>query len=64
MSNTDAKILAMTLLPPLGRVAGKTVLESQTGFVKGRSMLDNIVDLESAIIAHTAAPRAETSRPG
>jgi hypothetical protein len=47
MSNTDAKIFAMVLNHKLSQLAQLTVIEQQRGFVRGRRMSDNLVEIDS-----------------
>ena len=52
LSNTDSKILAGALNKGLSAVATRCVHPDQNGFVKGRSIIDNIVHIEGAIQRH------------
>ena len=46
LSNTDAKIVALALNRSLSKVAERTVTSRQRGFIKGRNMCDNILEME------------------
>jgi endonuclease/exonuclease/phosphatase family metal-dependent hydrolase len=50
MSNSVAKLLAMAVNRVLAPVAQTTILDRQRGFVKGRSITDNIMETESLAI--------------
>jgi hypothetical protein len=47
LSNTDAKLFAKVLNHKLSQLAVITVLGQQRGFVKGRRMADNIIEVEA-----------------
>lgn len=47
LSNTDCKLVTNAIAAPMNRVARVTVDGRQRGFVEGRQMLDNVIDLES-----------------
>ena len=51
LGNTDAKMIAMLADDALSSCARRTVALEQTGFVRGRSMSDNIMPIESQAIA-------------
>eukprot|EP00959_Pyramimonas_sp_CCMP1952_P111785 2338119-Pyramimonas_sp.AAC.1 len=46
-SDTDNKIVSVAIKIPLGTVCQRVVFQQQRGFVRGRQMLGNILDLES-----------------
>jgi len=48
LSNTDAKLLALALNAPLSKVAQPTVHPAQRGFVPGRNIADNILEMDAA----------------
>jgi endonuclease/exonuclease/phosphatase family metal-dependent hydrolase len=50
MSNALAKLLAMAVNRSLAPVAQQTVLDRQRGFMRGRSITDNILETESMAI--------------
>ena len=52
--NTCAKILAFMLHIPFAEVAKRCVHLAQTGFVKGRCTLDNLLSLEAFLMASTS----------
>ena len=47
LSNTDAKIIAVAINQTLGDVAEAKVMQQQRGFIKGRVMGDNILEIEA-----------------
>ncbi len=51
--NARAKIIALAINVPLSQVAETTVSPQQHGFAHGRSMLDNIYEVE-ALMTHDA----------
>jgi exonuclease III len=50
MSNSVAKVLAMAVNRSLAPIAQRTILDRQRGFVRGRSITDNILETESLAI--------------
>jgi hypothetical protein len=50
MSNAVAKLLAMAINRSIAPVAQRTILDRQRGFVRGRSITDNIMETESLAI--------------
>ena len=46
LGNTDMKFCSKALNGPLADVAAVSVCSSQRGFIKGRYMLDNVIDME------------------
>jgi exonuclease III len=60
LSNAVAKIMASALNASLSQMAARTVTSRQRGFVKGRNLLDNILETEAAAI-HFAKFYPDTS---
>ena len=54
LSNTDAKSVSGALAIPFEELAVKWVSKEQRGFVRGRFMHDNIVDVEAQGVAFTS----------
>ena len=52
LSNTDVKIFASALRVVLERAVREWAHAAQRGFITGRSMLENIIDIETACICH------------
>jgi hypothetical protein len=50
MSNAVAKLMAMAINRALAPAASQTILDRQRGFVRGRSITDNILETESMAI--------------
>jgi hypothetical protein len=50
LSNTDNKLLAALLNDKLSTLAAATVHSQQRGFVRGRSLVDNIMEIEAMAI--------------
>ena len=50
LSNTDNKIVSLAICEPFSQQCQYSVLGSQTGFVRKRSMLDNLLCLEADIL--------------
>ena len=50
LGDTAAKIIAAALYRPLAALAQRTVGFHQRGFVRGRNLLDNVLEAESAAI--------------
>ncbi len=46
LSNTSSKFFALALNQPLAQVAQVTVHPRQRGFVRGRSITDNVIEIE------------------
>jgi hypothetical protein len=60
LSNTDAKLVAAILNNKLSQLASITVIGQQRGFVRGRGMVDNIIETE-ALALHLCRHFAEES---
>ena len=56
-SNTDAKIIALALNQPLGFLAQLLVSPMQRGFIQGRMLCDNIIELETSMLVNSATSR-------
>ena len=52
-SNTDAKLIAMAVNVPLAQLAEAVVSTPQRGFVKGRQLDDNVVELETGMLVNS-----------
>jgi len=50
LSNTDAKIIATALNQPMAEIAEQVVRKQLRGFIKGRQMADNIMEVEAFAI--------------
>jgi hypothetical protein len=50
LSNTIAKVIASALSRPLTSVAKHTVVAQQRGFIQGRCLIDNIVELDALLL--------------
>ena len=57
LSNTDSKILAKALAQPLELIGERYVDKNQQGNVKGRDILSNVVNIETAAIESLHASR-------
>jgi hypothetical protein len=55
LSNTDSKYFALALNRPLAEAAKVTVHPRQRGFVQGRSLIDNILEVEGFGQSYTIA---------
>jgi endonuclease/exonuclease/phosphatase family metal-dependent hydrolase len=60
LSNAVAKVLASAMNASLSQMAARTVSPRQRGFVRGRNLLDNVVETEAAAI-HYAQYYGDTS---
>jgi endonuclease/exonuclease/phosphatase family metal-dependent hydrolase len=60
LSNAVAKVLASAMNASLSQMAARTVSPRQRGFVRGRNLLDNVVETEAAAI-HFAQYYGDTS---
>ena len=61
LGNTDAKVIASALNFGMSNIAQQIVHESQTGFLLGRSMSENILRVEAEALRHTVTPNVRTS---
>ena len=52
LANTDVKFASKALNVPLARAAGKVCHSQQRGFIAGRNLVDNILDVEAKAISH------------
>ena len=62
LSNTDNKICSSLVCIPFGQQCRYSVHENQTGFIKGRSMFDNIMKIEAHVLEHSVFQ--DTNRAG
>ena len=62
LSNTDAKLVASMLNSTLSAIAAESVHLAQAGFIKHRSMTDNVLSIEAAALSCAATAHA-ASRP-
>ena len=56
LSNTDAKIIASCLERPLSFAVRQLVGHHQRGGVRGRGVVDNVIDLEAAALSFSCFP--------
>eukprot|EP00959_Pyramimonas_sp_CCMP1952_P382986 8024854-Pyramimonas_sp.AAC.1 len=54
LSNCDNKLLSSAIAVPISKVAEDKVDKAQRGFIKGRQMLDNIVEVDSNLTIWSA----------
>ncbi|CAK0884647.1 unnamed protein product [Prorocentrum cordatum] len=54
LSNCDNKLLSSAIAVPIAKVAEDKVDKAQRGFIKGRQMLDNIVEVDSNLTIWSA----------
>jgi hypothetical protein len=59
LSNTVSKFFALAVNRPLAQVAALTVHPRQRGFVAGRSLLDNVIEVEGYAQAYTISDAAD-----
>jgi endonuclease/exonuclease/phosphatase family metal-dependent hydrolase len=50
LSNTTAKLVAAALNRSLSKLASRTVIGQQRGFVKGRCMVDNVIEIDDFLV--------------
>ena len=51
LGNSDSKLISLALKRPLSRIAAQTVIGNQRGFIAGRYMNENIINLESKAVS-------------
>ena len=55
-ANADAKIFAMALAERFNTVVNKWAIAAQRGFIRGRQMLQNVIDIETHAIVDARLP--------